>query len=106
MSHCRDPQSYGKVIDGLRTRDATDGKLQPLSAYVEDGSTRAPAPAITPETMKAAAVSTLIHGAGFLSWFNNSWAPGCESGNVLRDAPPSPRPVALLIVAPPHVRLR
>ena len=37
VSHCRDPQSYGKAIDGLRIRDAADGKLQPLAAFVENG---------------------------------------------------------------------
>ena len=47
VARCRDAQSYGKAIDGLRVRDAADGKLQPLAAFVENGAIRESAPMIT-----------------------------------------------------------
>jgi hypothetical protein len=85
LSHCRDPQSYGKAIDGLRARDAADGRLQPLAAFVENGATRDTSAIIQAAKMKASVVSTLIHGAGYVFWFNNSWG-ACLSGNMIRDA--------------------
>lgn len=85
QARCRDAQSYGKAIDGLRERDKADGKLQPLSTYVENGSIRDSSAPISAAKVKAATISTLIHGAAFLSWFNNSWRSPCASSNVLRD---------------------
>jgi Domain of unknown function (DUF4082) len=85
VARCRDAQSYGKAIDGLRVRDAADGKSQPLAAFVENGAVRESAPMIPAAKMKAAVMSTLIHGAGYVIYFNTSWG-SCPSNNMIREA--------------------
>lgn len=87
-SYCRLGQSYGRLVEGIKARDAADGKLTPVSAFIEDlnalnGSTGTK---ISPERLKAAVVSELIHGAGYIIYFNNSDYSACSAGNVIRAA--------------------
>jgi hypothetical protein len=86
LAHCRDPQSYGKEVEAMKIRDAADGKLMPVTATVDDACGADPCAVLpTPAQVEAGGISTVIHGAGYLYWFNNSFAQ-CVSGNVLRDA--------------------
>ena len=90
---CRTAHSYGLTNEGLRKRDAADGKLQPTWTWVENfnGMSGDPAgPYITPAQLKAAAMSTIIHEARGLFWFNQSLTGSCQSGNVIREAQYTP----------------
>ncbi|NVM94403.1 hypothetical protein [Arthrobacter wenxiniae] len=88
--HCRTASSYGKTITALRQRDASDGKLAPLWAFVEN-MTGADRPDtfgayITPEQLQGAVFSSIIHEARGIVYFNQSLSGPCKSGNVFRDA--------------------
>lgn len=86
---CRTAHSYGLTNEALRKRDAADGKLQPTWTWVENfnGMSGDPAaPYITPAQLKAAAMSTIIHEARGLFWFNQSFTGSCQSANVIREA--------------------
>ncbi|MFC6713953.1 hypothetical protein ACFQBT_09010 [Branchiibius cervicis] len=90
---CRTAHSYGLTNEALRKRDAADGKLQPTWTWIENfnGMSGAPAaPYITPAQLKAAAMSTIIHEARGLFWFNQSFTGACQSANVIREAQYSP----------------
>lgn len=86
QSACRQGQSYGRLTDGMHMRDALDTPRKPLSAFIDIYGGADPAVAVqTPADVKAAAVSNIIHGAGFIIWFPLSFYPSCSS-NRLMDA--------------------
>ncbi|GAA2290102.1 hypothetical protein GCM10010149_41290 [Nonomuraea roseoviolacea subsp. roseoviolacea] len=84
---CARAANYGLLIDRQRKLDALDGKRQPIYAFVEVGQ---PAPedrrAIGPDQLKGAVMSSLIHGARGVVYFNHSFGGRCQSQHVLRDA--------------------
>lgn len=87
---CRTSSSYGAVMDALRQRDAVDGKLQPLWQFVEllnGGGAEGPFVAnIKPDQVRGAVMSSLIHEARGIVYFNQSLTGPCRGGNVIRMA--------------------
>jgi hypothetical protein len=87
---CRTSSSYGAILDTLRQRDAEDGKLQPLWQFVEllnGGGAEGPfVRNIKPEQVRGAVMSSLIHEARGIVYFNQSLTGPCRSGNVIRMA--------------------
>lgn len=86
---CRTASSYGKTMDSLAIRDAADGNLQPHWQFVEDLnglSGQAQVAYVTPGQLKGAAMSSIIHEARGLIWFNQSFTGDCQAGSVLRQA--------------------
>ena len=90
---CRTAHSYGLTNEALRLRDASDGKLQPTWTWVENFnglSGQSPRPYVTPAQVKGAAMSTIIHEARGLFWFNQSFTGNCQTSNVIRQAQVDP----------------
>lgn len=90
---CRTAHSYGLTEEALRLRDAKDGKLQPTWLWIENFngmSGQSTRPYITPDQLRGAAMSTIIHGARGLFYFNQSLTGSCQSANVLREAQVNP----------------
>ncbi|GAB4047212.1 hypothetical protein [Catellatospora paridis] len=86
---CRTASSYGRAVNGLTVRDAVDGRLQPRWMFIENFnglSGHAHLSYITPEQLKAAAMSSVINEARGLLWFNQSFTGPCQSSGVLREA--------------------
>jgi hypothetical protein len=87
---CRTSSSYGATLDALRQRDAEDGKIQPLWQFVEllnGGGAEGPfVRNITPEQLQGAVMSSVIHEARGIVYFNQSLSGPCRSGNVIRMA--------------------
>lgn len=89
---CRTANTYGQTMDMLRVRDIADNKRQPIWNYIENVSGSAGdqigATVPTPAEIKGAAMSSLIHEARGLIWFNNVVAQDASygSGNCIRDA--------------------
>jgi hypothetical protein len=85
---CRRSASYGAVMDMLRSRDATDGKLQPLWQFVEifsgAGGEGPFVAAITPDQLRGAVMNSLIHEARGIVYFNQSLVGPCQSSDVIR----------------------
>ena len=89
VARCRDGQSYGKLTDGLRSRDALDGARKPVASFLEVYGGADPAAKVgSPAQVKAAAMSNLIHGAEFLIWFPLSFHSSCVSNRLLSAASP------------------
>ncbi|MCK2214727.1 hypothetical protein MF672_013110 [Actinomadura sp. ATCC 31491] len=83
---CRRSANYGLLIDRQRKLDAQDGKLQPVYAFVEVGRPAAEdRRQIEPAEVKGAVMSSLIHGARGVIYFNHSFGGPCQSQHVLRD---------------------
>jgi hypothetical protein len=77
---------YGAVLDKERLLDAADGRLQPIYAFVELGwpmtsGTRA----IKPEEMAGAVMSSLVHEARGVIYFNHNFGGPCPSQHILRE---------------------
>jgi hypothetical protein len=87
---CRTSSSYGALVDALRQRDAEDGKLQPLWQFVEllnGGGAEGPfVTNIRSDQLRGAVMSSLIHEARGIVYFNQSLTGPCPSGNVIRMA--------------------
>ncbi|MEV0626543.1 hypothetical protein [Nonomuraea wenchangensis] len=84
---CRRAANYGLLIDRQRKLDALDGKLHPIYAFVEVGRPAAEdRRQIEPDEVKGAVMSSLIHGARGVIYFNHSFGGPCQSQHVLRDA--------------------
>ncbi|WP_336852826.1 hypothetical protein [Sinomonas albida] len=90
QAECRTASSYGRTIDALRQRDAVDGKLQPVWAFVENmagiNDPEAFKTYITPEQLEGAVMNSIIHEARGILYFNQSLAGPCQSANVFRSA--------------------
>ena len=90
---CRTSSSYGKVMEGMRTRDAADGKLQPLWNFIEiadptlpDTPSRGP---IQPGQLKGAAMNSVINEARGLIYYNQDYK-GCSAGSLVRKSQVNP----------------
>ncbi len=94
QSQCRSASSYGKTIQMLRQRDATDGRLQPLWQFVENlngGPGGQPVTAyITPDQLEGAVMSSLINEARGIVYFNQSLSGPCQAGSILRQSQVDP----------------
>jgi hypothetical protein len=84
---CRRAANYGRTMDKMRRLDALDGKRQAIYAFVEDGHpfTDAKAPTITGPQIGGAVMSSLIHEARGILYFNHNFSGPCISQHVLRD---------------------
>ncbi|GGE91726.1 hypothetical protein GCM10011313_13270 [Mycetocola zhadangensis] len=90
QSNCRTASSYGKTMESLRTRDAADGKLQPMWQWIENlnggpGGGEFTAH-ITGGQLQGAVMNSLIHEARGIAYFNQSLNGPCQSGNVFRQS--------------------
>jgi hypothetical protein len=87
-ANCRTASSYGKTVQSVRARDASDGKLKPIWAFVELMGVGHDDPAynfsITPGQLQGAAMNSIINEARGLVWFNQRFTGGCEAGTLLR----------------------
>jgi hypothetical protein len=87
-AQCRTSSSYGKTIQGVRARDASDGKLKPVWAFVELMGTGNADPlynfTITPGQLKGAAMDSIINEARGLMWFNQRFNEPCIAGTLIR----------------------
>jgi hypothetical protein len=85
-AQCRLAANYGSLIDRQRELDAVDGRRQPVYAFVEVGW---PAPEdkqnIEPDQLKGAVMSSLIHEARGIIYFNHSFGGPCQTQHALRD---------------------
>ncbi|WP_250002924.1 DUF4082 domain-containing protein [Actinoplanes sp. M2I2] len=84
---CRRAANYGLTVDRMRTLDAADGKRQPVFNFVEvshPGSDAA-LPTITGEQLAGAVMSSLIHEARGIIYFNHNFGGPCVSQHVLRE---------------------
>lgn len=90
QAQCRQGQSYGRLTDSLLMRDALDTPRKPLSAFIDIYGGADPAVATqVPAEVKAAAVSNVIHGAGFIIWFPLSFYPSCSTNRLMDASVPS-----------------
>lgn len=86
---CRTASSYGRLMQALRQRDASDGRLQPLWQFIEllnGGSGDSRPRLIAPDQLRGAVMSSLINEARGIFYFNQSMSGPCFGGNVLRSA--------------------
>lgn len=84
---CRLAANYGVTMDKMRRLDALDGRRQPIWSFVEDGHpfTEDDAPTITGDQLAGAVMSSLIHEARGIIYFNHNFGGPCQSQHVLRD---------------------
>jgi hypothetical protein len=85
--NCRRAANYGLTVDRMRTLDAADGKRQPIYNFVEVShpSGDAALPTISGEQLAGAVVSSLIHEARGIIYFNHNFGGPCVSQHVLRE---------------------
>ncbi len=78
---------YGALIDRMRKLDTTDGKQQPIWAFIEVGHpfTEDTAPTITSDQLAGAVWNSLIHEARGIIYFNHNFGGPCWSQHVLRE---------------------
>lgn len=93
-ANCRTSSSYGKTVNMLRQRDATDGKLQPIWNFVENlnggPGSNAPAVYIAPDQLKGAVMNSVINEARGIIYFNQSLSGSCQGGSILRQSQVTP----------------
>jgi hypothetical protein len=86
--NCRTASSYGKTMDSLRIRDAADGKPQSLWQVVElvnGGPGEGPFLGnVSSGQLTGAVMSSVIHEARGIVYFNQSMSGSCASGNLIR----------------------
>jgi hypothetical protein len=71
-------------------RDEVDSSYKPLSAFIDIYGGADPASSVqVPSDIKAAVVSNLIHGAGFIIWFPLSFYPSCSTNRLMDASVPS-----------------
>jgi hypothetical protein len=85
-AECHRSSNYGIVIDRQRSLMAGH-TMQPIFGFVEDGhpSTNNSWPTITGPQIQGAVMSSLIHGARGIIYFNHNFGGACISQHVLRD---------------------
>ncbi|MGY1631534.1 hypothetical protein ACI784_07495 [Geodermatophilus sp. SYSU D01186] len=83
---CHRAANYGLTVDRVRSLVEPPGS-RPVWAFVEVGHPFPDDsyPTITPEQVRAAVWSSLIHGARGIVYFNHSFGGPCISQHVLRD---------------------
>ncbi|WP_437307761.1 DUF4082 domain-containing protein [Sorangium sp. So ce388] len=86
-STCRLAANYGVTMDRMRHLDGMDGTRQPIWAFIEVGHpfTEDWAPSITPDQIAGAVMSSLIHEARGIIYFNHSFGGPCETQHALRE---------------------
>ncbi|MEV0583074.1 hypothetical protein [Nonomuraea sp. NPDC050310] len=89
-SHCPKAADYGWLLDKQRRLDATDGKLQPIYAFVEVGwpfseQNGSGVRTMEPEELKGAVMNSIIHEARGILYFNHSFGGPCQSQHALRE---------------------
>ncbi|WP_219471365.1 hypothetical protein [Nonomuraea rhizosphaerae] len=83
---CPRAANYGQVVERGRNLDAKDGRLQPVYAFVELGWPGTNGlRSITGEELQGAVMSSLIHEARGIIYFNHSFAGPCPTQHVLRE---------------------
>lgn len=84
---CRRAANYGWTVDRMRSLDAQDGRRQPVWAFVENGHPAGEndAPAITPDQLAGAVMSSLIHEARGIIYFNHSFGGPCQGQHNFRE---------------------
>ncbi|HEV2780964.1 MAG TPA: DUF4082 domain-containing protein [Actinophytocola sp.] len=87
LETCRLAASYGLIMNRVRDLDAVDGRRQPVYAFIEDGHpfTENDAPTIDGDKITGAVMSSLIHEARGIIYFNHNFGGPCLSHHVLRD---------------------
>jgi hypothetical protein len=87
-STCRRSANYGRTMDRLRALDGTDGKRQPVFAFVEVGHPFSEDDSLTTTGSQAAGavMNSLIHEARGVIYFNHNFGGSCLSQHVLRDS--------------------
>jgi hypothetical protein len=94
QQYCRTASSYGKSVSSLRQRDATDGKLKPLWQWVENlngGPAEGPfVREVSGGQLKGAVMSSLIHEARGIAYFNQSHTGPCQGGAIFRQSQVTP----------------
>ncbi|WP_250034296.1 DUF4082 domain-containing protein [Paractinoplanes maris] len=85
--NCRRAANYGLTVDRMRTLDAADGKHQPVFNFVEVGHPidDSSSPTITGEQVAGAVMSSVIHEARGIVYFNHNFGGPCVSQHVLRE---------------------
>ena len=86
---CRTASSYGKAMNGLTLRDASDGVLHPRWMFLENLnglSGQAHVGYVSPGQLKGAAMSSIINEARGLMWFNQPFSGSCQASSALRQA--------------------
>ena len=85
---CRRSANYGLTMDTMRNLDGADGKRQPVYAFVEVGHpfTESDSPTINADQIAGAVMSSLIHEARGVLYFNHNFGGSCISQHVLRDS--------------------
>jgi hypothetical protein len=84
---CRVAANYGAVIDRQRMLDAMDGRLQPIWGFVENGLPfNTGGRKITTQQMAGAVMSSLIHEARGIIYFNHNFQGDCMTQHVFREA--------------------
>lgn len=85
VSTCRQGESYGRLVQSMMMRQA-NAPQKPLSAFIDIyGGADPAATTQSADQVKAAVVSNIIHGAGFIIYFPLSFYPSCNT-NRLMDA--------------------
>ena len=83
---CRLAANYGYTVERTRELDARDGRLQPVLAFVQVGwPGENDEQAIEPDQIAGAVMSSLIHEARGIIYFNHNFGGPCLSQHVLRD---------------------
>jgi hypothetical protein len=84
---CRRAANYGLTMDRMRELDAKDGKLQPVYAFIEVGHpfSEDDAPTINGNQIAGAVMSSVIHEARGIIYFNHNFGGDCISQHVLRE---------------------
>lgn len=88
---CRRAGNYGRLIDRERRLDQADGRSQPIMAFVETGTPGDGWATITPDQMAGAVMSSVIHGARGVVYFDHNFGGACRSEHGLRDCDPAMR---------------
>jgi hypothetical protein len=91
---CRRAGNYGWLIDRQRELDQYDGREKPIYAFVEIGTPSDGSITIEPQQAAGAVMSSLIHGARGIVYFNHNFGGSCRSYNALRECS-GPMPLAI-----------
>lgn len=90
QAYCRTASSYGKTMQSLTQRDASDGTLQMRWQFIENLNGGAQGDSlvkyIAPGELKGAVMSSIINEARGIIYFNQSLNGPCQSSKVVRDA--------------------
>jgi hypothetical protein len=86
--NCRRAANYGLTVDTMRKLDGADGKRQPVYGFIELGHpfTESDSPTINADQIGGAVMSSLIHEARGIIYFNHNFGGNCISQHVLRDS--------------------